>query len=167
MIQRINALLLVVLVTGAFAGCASSTGKTVTSTAYVPSGKIVTTTQTYSPAYLPPADTTSQIVTTVTQNPDGTVTRRSTRYYYPPAYYTYYNTDNAALASEVRSRMQQDPLVTAHTRNIGIGSEAGIVAITGTADSITTVQQASWDALQVPGVTQVSNNMMIDTTSPG
>ena len=167
MMQRIKALLLVVLATGAFAGCASSTGRTVTSTAYVPSEETVTTTQTYSPPYLSPANTTSQIVTTVTQNPDGTVTRRSTRYYYPPGYYTYYNIDDAALASEVRSRMQQDPLVTAHTRNIGIGSDAGIVALKGTADSVSTAQQASWDALQVPGVRQVNNDMMIDATSPG
>ena len=57
--------------------------------------------------------------------------------------------------------------MNSHARNIGVGSDAGIVEITGKADSISAVQQASWDALQVPGVTQVNNDMMIDPTSPG
>jgi limonene-1,2-epoxide hydrolase len=166
--QRIEALILVVVATGAFAGCGYPAHRTVTSTTYIPGEETVTTTQAYSPVYLPPADAgTSQIVTTVTHYPDGTVTRTSTRYYNPPARYTYYNSDDATLAAQVRSTMRQDPLVSAHTRNLAIGSDAGIVAITGRADSISTVQQASWDALQVPGVTRVNNDMMIDPASPG
>ena len=162
--QRIKALLLAAFATSALAGCSFSTERTVTTTAYIPPESTVTTT-TYSPAYVapPPANATSQVVTTVTTNPDGTVTR-TTRYYYPP---TYYRADDRTLASEVKSTIREDPLVNSHARNIGVGSDAGIVEITGKADSISAVQQASWDALQVPGVTQVNNDMMIDPTSPG
>jgi hypothetical protein len=159
--QRIKTFLLLLFVTGALAGCSYSVERTVTSTAYTPPEETVTTT-TY-PAYVPPM--TSQVVTTVTRNPDGTVTRTSR--YFPPTPSAYYSTDNVTLASEVRSMMRKDPLVSAHARNIGVGSYADVVEITGKADSISTVQQASWDALQVPGVIQVNNDMMIDPTSPG
>ena len=63
--------------------------------------------------------------------------------------------------------MREDPLVNAHAHSIGVGSSAGIVAISGKADSISVVSRASWDALQVPGVMKVDNSMMIDPTSPG
>jgi hypothetical protein len=156
--QRIEVFVVGAFAAAALAGCVYSTSRTVRSTAYIPPDQTVTTTT--SPPY-------TSVVTTVTSNPDGSVTRTSTRYYYPQAAYTYYGPDDAILASEVRSAMRQDPLVSAHARDIGVGSDAGIVAINGNADSIAAVQQASWDALQVPGVRQVNNNMMIDTTSPG
>jgi len=159
--QRIKSFLLLLLVTGVLAGCSYSVERTVTSTGYTPPEETVTTTT--SPKYLPP--TASQVVTTVTRNPDGTVTRTSR--YFPPTASTYYSTDDVTLASQIRSMMRKDPLVNAHARNIGVGSYAGVAEITGKADSISTVQQASWDALQVPGVTQVNNDMMIDPTSPG
>jgi BON domain len=164
--QRVKAIVLGVFATAAIAGCGYSSTSTVTSTAYIPPEETVTTT-TYSPTYVPADQLTSQVVTTVTTNPDGSVTRTSTRYYYPPATYTYYGPDDVTLALQVRSTMRQDPLVSAHVRSIGVGSDAGIVAITGKADSISAIQQASLDALQVPGVRQVDNSMMIDTTSPG
>jgi BON domain len=165
-VHRIKAFVLGAFATAAFGGCGYSASRTVTSSAYVPPRETSTTT-TYSPAYAPANSATSQVVTTVTRNSDGSVTRTSTRYYYPQAAYTYYGPDDPTLASEVRSTMQQDPLVSAHARNIGVVSDAGVVAITGKADSISAVQQASWDALQIPGVRQVDNSMRIDSTSPG
>jgi hypothetical protein len=164
--QRIKAFILGAFATAALAGCGYSASRTVTRTAYVPPEETSTTT-TYSPVYAPANSATSQVVTTETRNPDGSVTRTSTRYYYPQASYTYYGPDDATLASEVRSTMRQDPLVSAHARNIGVGSDAGVVAITGRADSISAARQASWDALKIPGVRQVDNSMMIDSTSPG
>ena len=164
--QRIKAFVLGAFATAALAGCGYSASRTVTSTAYVPPEE-TSTTSTYSPAYAPANRATSQIVTTVTRNSDGSVTRTSTRYYNPQPSYTYYGPDDATLASEVRSTIGEDPLVSAHARNIGVGSDAGVVAITGTADSISAAQQASWDALQIAGVRQVDNRMMIDSTSPG
>jgi BON domain len=164
--MRITALCPIVLAIAALAGCSYSAGRTVTTTAYTPERTVTTTT--HLPANVtPPDSSTSQIVTTVRRNPDGSVTRTTTRYYTPLAGYSYYSTDDATLASEVRSTIRQDPEVTAHTRNMGVGTDAGVVEITGTADSISTIQQASWDALQVPGVTEVNNDMVIDTTSPG
>jgi hypothetical protein len=161
---RIRILVLAAFATAILTGCAAdSASRTVTTTSYIPPEETVTT-NTYAPGYTP---TTSQIVTTVTRNPDGSVTRISTRYYYPQAAYTYYDPDDLTLASEVESVMRQDPLVNAHAQDIGVGSDTGMVAITGRADSISAVQQASWDALQVPGVRQVDNNMTTDTTSPG
>jgi hypothetical protein len=164
--QRLKVFVLGAIATAVLAGCGYSADRTVTSTAYIPPRETVTT-STYSPAYAPTNSSTAQIVTTVTRNPDGSVTRASTRYYYPPAAYTYYQPDDGALASKVKSTMRQDPQVSAHAQNIGVGSNAGIVEITGRADSISTIQQASWDALQVPGVRQVDNSMMIDPSSPG
>jgi len=164
--QRIIAFLLVAFTTGILAGCSYSEDRTVTSTAYTPPAETATTTT--SRSYPPRASmATSQVVTTVTRHSDGSVTRTSTRYYYPPATYTSSSVDDATLASEVRSTMRRDPLVSAHAQNIGVGSGAGVVEITGRADSISTVQQASLDALQVPGVRQVNNDMRIDSTSPG
>jgi hypothetical protein len=146
-----------------FAGCSYSVDRTVTST-YTPAEETVTTIT--IPAYASSTRTsTSQGVITVTRNPDGSVTRTST--YYPPAAYSYYGTDDQTLASQVRSSMRQDPLVSAHARHIGIGSDAGVVEITGKADPISAVQQASLDALQTPEVRQVNNDMIIDPTSPG
>ena len=163
--RGIKAFVLGALATATLAGCFSAS-RTVTNTAYIPPEETVTTT-TYSPEYMPKNNSTSQVVTTVTRNADGSVTHTSTRYYYPGTTYTYYGPDDTTLASEVRSTMRQDPLVSAHAQNIDVGSDAGIIQITGRADSISAVQQASWDALQVPGVRQVDNSMMIDTTSPG
>jgi osmotically-inducible protein OsmY len=106
-------------------------------------------------------------VTTVTTGPDGTVRRTTTRYYYPGTTYTSYTVDDGLIASDVKTALRQDPGVNAHARNIAVASDAGTVEIVGTADSVSTVQQASWDAVQIPGVQQVNNDMRIDPTSPG
>jgi BON domain len=166
--QRVNAFVLAVSVSACLAGCVSTTERGVTTTSYIPD-RTVTTTTTYPPAYVAPvpAQTTSQVVTTVTTNPDGTVRRTTTKYYYPGTTYTYVNPDDDVITSDVKVAFRQDPEIGAHTRSIAVGSDAGIVEITGTADSVSTVQQASWDALQVSGVRQVDNAMVIDPTSPG
>lgn len=163
--RPIKAFVLGAFVTVALAGCGYSARRTVTSNAYIPPAE--TTTTTHSPAYAPANSPTSQVVTTVTRNSDGSVTRTSTRYYYPQAAPTYSAHDDATVASQVRSALRQDPLVSAHAQNIGVASDAGVVAITGRADSISAVQQASWDALRIPGVNQVDNSMMIGLTSAG
>src|SRR5262249_21260164 len=134
----------------ALAGCGYSATRTVTSTstAYIPPEQ-TTTTSVNSPSYAPPANITSQVVNTVTRNADGSVTRTSTTYYYPQTTYTSYGSDDLVLASQVRSAMRQDPLVNAHARDIGVGSDTGVIAITGKADSVSVVQQASKDAFEV------------------
>jgi BON domain len=161
--KRITALLIVALATGALAGCGYSSDRAVTNTQYVPPQTTVTTTT--STAYMSPANTNSRVVTTVTRNADGSVTRTTS--YYPTRAYTYYSTDDGTLASEVRSTIRQDPLVNAHAQNIAVGSDAGVVEITGRADSVSAVDQASRDALEVPGVIRVNNDMVINPMSPG
>jgi osmotically-inducible protein OsmY len=164
--QRIKALTLSMIVGGILAGCGYTSERTVTWTGYVPPATSETTT-TYTSAPAPPPDAASKVVTTVTTNPDGTVRRTTTRYYYPGATRTYVNADDQTVTSQVRTALRGDPEVSAHARNIAVSTDAGTVEIVGTADSISAVQQASWDALHIPGVQVVNNDMRIDPTSPG
>jgi osmotically-inducible protein OsmY len=167
--ERIKAFLLTAVVggalSGALAGCGSTTERTVTTT-YVPPVTTQTTT-TYAPAPVPQPELASKVVTTVTTNSDGTVRRTTTRYYAPGTTRTYVSVDDQSVSSEVRTALHGDPEVSAHARNVAVSTDAGTVEIVGTADSISTVQQASWDALQIPGVQVVNNDMRIDPTSPG
>jgi hypothetical protein len=163
--KHIKAIVVPALASAFLLGCSYTAERSVRTTSYAQPGTTVTTT-TYPPSYEAPAPpNTNQVVTTVRRNADGSVTRTTTRYYYPPSGYAY--VDDGVVASDVRSALRQDPGVSAHARNIGISSDGGTVEIVGTADSISAVQQASWDAVQIPGVQQVNNDMRIDSTSPG
>jgi osmotically-inducible protein OsmY len=167
--ERIKAFMLMAVVSvalsGALAACGYTTEKTVTSS-YVPPATTQTTT-TYAPAPVPPPEAASKVVTTVTTNSDGTVRRTTTRYYTPETTRTYVTSDDQLVTSQVRTALRSEPEVSAHARNIAVSTDAGTVEIVGTADSISAVQQASWDALQIAGVQVVNNDMRIDPTSPG
>jgi osmotically-inducible protein OsmY len=134
-------------------GCGPTTERSATETRLY---RAVPTAPLHAPA-------TSDTVTTVTTAPDGTVTRRTTTtYYYPRRSYKYSSIDDDAIVSNVRAATVADPLVNAHSKNLSIGSYAGVVEIKGRGDSISTVEEASRDAISVPGVRQVNNDMVID-----
>jgi hypothetical protein len=111
----------------ALASCGYSAQETVKTTSYTPPETTVTTSTTAALYAAPLPEHTLEIVSTVTTNPDSTVRRTTTRYYYPRATYTYSSVNDATIASEVRSSIREDELLNAHARNIGIGSDAGVV----------------------------------------
>jgi osmotically-inducible protein OsmY len=68
--------------------------------------------------------------------------------------------DEAAISSSIRSRMQSDPLL-AHTYPIGVETQHGVVALTGTVPSFDQRMRAEKIALETPGVTSVVNNIQV------
>jgi osmotically-inducible protein OsmY len=72
--------------------------------------------------------------------------------------------DESAISSSIRSRMQADPLLV-HTYPIGVETQHGVVALTGTVPSFDQRMRAEQIARETPGVTSVVNNIQVASAS--
>jgi osmotically-inducible protein OsmY len=72
--------------------------------------------------------------------------------------------DESAISSSIRSRMQADPLLS-HTYPIGVETQHGVVALTGTVPSFDQRMRAEQIARETPGVTSVVNNIQVASAS--